>query len=75
MPPGRSQLNLNCSPELLARVKAKARLEGVTVTELVVRLLEGVLDGEGVELPVGERLRVIEVRLQRLEAQFHSGSA
>lgn len=68
MPPGRSQLNLNCSPELLARVKAKARLEGVTVTELVVRLLEGVLDGDGAALPVGERLKVIEARLSRLEA-------
>lgn len=75
MSPGRSQLNLNCSPELLARVKAKARLEGVTVTELVILLLEGVLDGDGAELPVGERLRVIESRLSRLEAACREDAA
>jgi hypothetical protein len=68
-------LNLNCSPELLARVKAKARLEGVTVTELVILLLEGVLDGDGAELPVGERLRVIESRLSRLEAACREDAA
>jgi hypothetical protein len=63
---GRSQLNINCSPELLARVKARARLEGVSVTELVVRLLQQMVE-EGEDCSLGERLEAIEKRLFLLE--------
>ncbi len=66
MAAGRSQLNINCSPELLARVKARARLEGVSVTELVVRLLQQMVE-EGEDCSLGERLEAIEKRLLLLE--------
>jgi hypothetical protein len=68
VPTGRSQLNINCSPELIARVKARARLEGVTVTELVTRLIEEVLHGDGWEGSLAERLAAIESRLELVEA-------
>jgi hypothetical protein len=64
---GRSQLNINCSPELIARVKARARLEGVTVTELVTRLIEEVLHGDGAGLSAADRFAAIEKRLELLE--------
>ena len=67
MAAGRSQLNINCSPELLARVKARARLEGVSVTELVLRLLQELVDEEAGG-SLGERLASIEDRLQVVEA-------
>jgi hypothetical protein len=68
VPTGRSQLNINCSPELIARVKARARLEGVTVTELVTRLIEEVLHGDGADLSAADRFAAIEKRLDLLEA-------
>jgi hypothetical protein len=64
---GRSQLNINCSPELLARVKARARLEGLTLTELVVRLLEELVEEEAERAPLGARLAAIEARLTAVE--------
>lgn len=68
MAAGRSQLNINCSPELLARVKARARLEGVSLTELVVRLLEELVAEEEAErAPLGARLAAIEARLTAVE--------
>ncbi len=67
MAAGRSQLNINCSPELLARVKARARLEGLTLTELVVRLLEELVEEEAERAPLGARLAAIEARLTAVE--------
>jgi hypothetical protein len=64
---GRSQLNINCSPELLARVKARARLEGLTLTELVVRLLEELVAEESSSVPLEARLSAIEARLSAVE--------
>ncbi len=67
MAAGRSQLNINCSPELLARVKARARLEGLTLTELVVRLLEELVAEESGSVPLAARLSAIEARLSAVE--------
>jgi hypothetical protein len=68
VPTGRSQLNINCSPELIARVKARARLEGLTVTEFVTRLIEEVLHGDSADLSAADRFAAIEKRLDLLEA-------
>ena len=69
LPAGRSQLNINCSPELLQRLKQRAQVEGETLTALVVRLLEAQLNDRRGGVPLAERLEAIEARLQQLEAQ------
>ena len=69
LPVGRSQLNINCSPELLQRLKQRAQVEGETLTALVVRLLESQLNERRSGVPLAERLEAIEARLQQLEAQ------
>lgn len=69
LPAGRSQLNINCSPELLQRLKQRAQVEGETLTALVVRLLESQLNERRSGVPLAERLEAIEARLQQLEAQ------
>jgi hypothetical protein len=70
VPTERSQLNINCSSDLLARVKARARLEGITVTELVTRLLEEELQGDGGEASLADRLAQIEERLRVVEQRI-----
>lgn len=73
VPASRSQLNINCAPELLERLRSRARLESVSLTELVKALLEAQLDELGPELPLSERLITIESRLAFLESQLGRG--
>lgn len=71
----RSQLTIQASPDLLARVRGLADQRRQTVTAVVVEALEALLAGRGsAAAPAGAhdlaaRLEVLEARVSRLEAR------
>ena len=62
---GRSQLNINISPDLLRKLKGQALRSNMTVTEFVTNTLESVLD-ENDELTFSDRLLMLEEKVKQL---------
>ena len=64
----RSQLNMAIPPEVLAQLKERAELEGVSMSALVLRAIRELLDGKprSPELSIEERLRLLEDQLREL---------
>lgn len=62
----RSQLNMAIPPEVLARLKARAEVEGVSMSALVLRAIRELLDGKprSAELSIEERLKLLEDQLR-----------
>ena len=62
----RSQLNMAIPPEVLARLKARAEEEGVSMSALVLRAIRELLDGKprSAELTIEERLKLLEDQLR-----------
>jgi post-segregation antitoxin (ccd killing protein) len=67
----RSQLNMAIPPEVLERLRQRAKREGVSVSALVLRTIRELLDGKQEAsqpgLSVEERLEILEEKLRRLE--------
>ncbi len=67
----RSQLNMAIPPEVLARLRARAEQEGMSMSALVLRAIRELLDRDQgtpgtAELSVEERLRLLEEQVRDL---------
>ena len=62
---GRSQLNINISPDLLKRIKKHATKQGLTVTEYVTNTLSTVLEGDE-DITLDQRMKRLENKVGEL---------
>ncbi len=69
MPPAQRQLNVPLPTELVEAVKARAAEEGLTMGELVARLLRAAMEGWEPTPGIRQQLRNHEARIRRLEQQ------
>ena len=60
----RSQLNINISPDLLKRIKMRAKKQGLTITDYVTEAMTIVLDGNE-DLNLEERMKRLEKKLDK----------
>ena len=60
----RSQLNINISPDLLKRIKMRAKKQGLTITDYVTEAMTIVLDGNE-DLNLEERMERLEKKLDK----------
>ena len=60
----RSQLNINISPDLLKRIKRRAKKQGLTITDYVTEAMTIVLDGNE-DLNLEERMKRLEKKLDK----------
>lgn len=64
----RSQLGINCPPDLLLRLRSAAKERHVTVTSLVIHWISAGLDGA--DSNGEESVACMESRLKRVEARL-----
>ena len=60
----RSQLNINISPDLLKRIKMRAKKQGLTITDYVTDAMTIVLDGNE-DFNLEERMKRLEKKLDK----------